>query len=71
MREKAAWDEAFDEGYRKGYVRSLLQVGRHRFGDADPRIEEALAAIRDADRLQRMARAVLSVKSWKALLSVK
>ena len=68
---KVAWDEAIDEGIVKGQFRTILAVGRKRFGDPDPKIEAALTAIQDPDRLERMAEVILTVKSWKALLLVK
>ncbi len=49
----------------------LLEQGRQLFGDPDARTEAALTGIHDIERIKRMALAVLNVKSWKALLSVK
>jgi hypothetical protein len=71
MHKTTAWDEAVDEGYRKGRAKSLLDVGRQRFGEPDPNIEDSLAAIQNVERVERMFDAVWRVKSWKALLSIK
>ena len=38
-------------------------------GSRDPAIESALKSIQDVERLERMAEAILAVKSWEELLS--
>jgi hypothetical protein len=52
-------------------LRILLQVGRKRLGEPDSKTEATLGAIKDPERLERMADALDGVRSWKALLSVK
>ncbi len=71
MHRKVAWDEAIDEGQLKMGRRGLLNVGRGLFGEPSPRVEAALAAIDDPDRLDRMLAAIAKLKSWRDLLAVK
>src|ERR1700721_1720013 len=70
MHETSAWDEV-EASMVKGELRILLKIGRQQLGEPDDKTEAALAKILDPDRLERMAGAVLTVNSWKALLSVK
>jgi hypothetical protein len=71
MHETSAWDKAVDDGRIQSSHRTLLNQGRQLFGEPTPKIREALAAIDDPERLERMLDAILSLKSWKALLAVK
>ncbi|MBI1830144.1 MAG: hypothetical protein HYR84_01680 [Planctomycetes bacterium] len=70
MHQETAWDAAIDRGVVRGQLRQLLLQGRERFGDPVEKIVAELNAINDTDRLERMAIAILKVRSWKALLSV-
>jgi hypothetical protein len=69
MEELSAWDEFEQEGEIKQSHRILLRWGGTRFGPADPRIHREVEAIRDLDRLDRMADAVLTATSWQELLA--
>lgn len=69
MHELTAWEEV-ELAELKGELRVLLKVGRERLGEPSAKIEAELKAIHDPDRLERMAVALLTVKSWKALLAV-
>lgn len=71
MHKTVAFDAIVEEAEIRTGHRFLLRQGRQRFGDPDPKIEAALTAIQEVDRLERMIDAVLTVKSWKALLAVK
>lgn len=51
--------------------RTLFTLGRQLFGEPSGRTEAALLVIDDPDRLERMLESILSIKSWKALLTVK
>jgi hypothetical protein len=70
MHKTTAWDEV-DERVSKLGVRLLLTFGRRQLGEPDSKTEAAITGIKDPDRLHRMAEALDSVKSWKALLSIK
>lgn len=69
MHESTAYDMAVEEGCVKATHRVLLKLGRRLLGPPDPSVESALTAIQDVERLERMAEAVLTVKSWQELLS--
>jgi len=73
MHESTAYDMILDEGRLEGDLRTshrlLLRQGRKRFGPADSETELALTSIKDLERLERMAEAVLTVNSWQELLS--
>jgi hypothetical protein len=69
MHESTAYDVAVEEGCVKTSHRFLLKLGRKLLGPADPSIESALTSIQDVERLERMGEAILTVKSWEALLS--
>jgi hypothetical protein len=66
----AAWDQAFQEGERLRARRTLLRLGRTRFGPPDAATEAALMAVTDLDRLDRMIDAVLTTDSWPQLVAV-
>ncbi|HEX7376810.1 MAG TPA: hypothetical protein VF278_06845 [Pirellulales bacterium] len=46
-----------------------LRQGRKLLGVPGPSVETALSSIQDVERLERMAEAILTVKSWEELLS--
>jgi len=80
MHKTTAWDE-WEARYDKLTEREkrltereitlLLKFGRQRLGEPDIRTQAVLDAIEDSDRLERMLDQILTVKSWKALLSIK
>jgi transcription termination factor NusB len=47
----------------------LLRLGRRQFGELDASIESELKSIRDLERLERLADAILTAKSWPELLA--
>lgn len=67
--ELPAYDEAIEEGERRGCLRVLLRLGRTRLGEPGEAEEAQLQSIRNLDRLMRLAVAILSVKSWPELLA--
>jgi len=69
MHESTAYDMAVEEGQIQGQIRTLLRQGRKLLGSPDPAMESALTSIQDVERLERMAEAILRVKSWQQLLS--
>ena len=46
-----------------------MRQGCRQFGDPDETIEAEIMAIRDLDRLDRLADAILTAKSWPELLA--
>ena len=69
--EPSAWDDAIDEGRIMMGRRGLLNVGRELFGAPSSKVEAALSAIDDPDRLDRMLGEIAKLTSWQALLAVK
>lgn len=68
MTEMTAYDEALEEAAIACH-RLLFRLERKRFGDPDAATETELKSIRDLDRLERLADAILSAKSWSELLA--
>jgi hypothetical protein len=48
--------------------RILLRQGRKRFGEPDEATRQALSAIYDLERLERLANQFWDVNSWQKLL---
>jgi hypothetical protein len=69
MQESTAFDEAIEEGEIRSSHNLLLRLGRRLIGVPDAAAEADLKAIRDVDRLGRLADAVLTAKSWPELLA--
>ena len=69
MHESTAYDMAVEEGEIRNSHRVLLRQGRKLWGSPDATVESALKSIQDVARLERMAEAILTVKSWEELLS--
>jgi hypothetical protein len=73
MHESTAYDEIIEEGELRGEIkrshRMLLLQGGERFGQPDAAVESEVTAIRDLDRLDRLAHAVLTASSWQELLA--
>ena len=57
------------EGRVEECHRLLLRQGTRRFGTPDAATEAAVRAVRDLDRLERLADAVLGADSWPSLLA--
>jgi Domain of unknown function (DUF4351) len=60
---------AYDEWIEQGAQRLLLRLARTKFGALDPAVESKLKSICDLDRLERLAVAMLTAKSWQELLA--
>jgi hypothetical protein len=69
MYETTAWDEAIEEGEVRGQLKLLLALATDRFGPPDAESESELAAIRDLNRMCRLAIAVQRCNSWQELLA--
>ncbi len=69
MHESTAYDVMLDEGRVDGQQRILLRLGRKYIGPPTPESESALKGIKDLDRLERMADAIFTAKSWEQLLA--
>jgi hypothetical protein len=77
MHESTAFDYYVEEGLQKGLKegliqgqqRQLLSVGRKLLGEPDAVAVAALHAIKDADRLDRLALTMLTAASWQEVLA--
>lgn len=80
MSELTAYDELLEieeRGEQRGRLQGqistshhlLLLLGRKQFGEPDSEVEEALTSIQDLARLERLATAILTAKSWQELLA--
>lgn len=81
MQESTAFDEVMEEGELRGEIRGelrgelkrshrlLLRLGRKQIGAPDAATEAKLTALTDLDRLERLADAILTAKSWAELLA--
>ena len=69
MHESSAFKLYEEKGRVEASQRLLFRQGWNRFGPPDAATEAALRAIRDLDRLERMADAVLTAHSWEEFLA--
>ncbi len=73
MHESSAFAVYEEKGRQEGRVeeshRMLLRQAGQRFGSPDRAMEAALRAVRDLDRLERLADAVLTAHSWQEFLA--
>jgi hypothetical protein len=72
IQESSAYDYFLDEGQIKHASKLILRLGSMRFGAPDDATRQALASIKDLDRLDRLyvrlAEDKLAVSSWQDLL---
>lgn len=67
--ESVAWDYYHEEGEIDAVQRVLLRQGQRRCGKPDEATIAAVKEIRDLDRLERLADAILDASSWQELLA--
>jgi hypothetical protein len=74
MHDSSTYQMILDEGMVKGRVsevkNTLLRLGPKRFGPADAAVVDAVKAIEDPERLERMRDQLLDVSSWEQLLAI-
>lgn len=76
--EQRGWKKGLQEGLKEGLQegqveearRLLLRWGGKRFGEADDSVKNAIVAMNDLDRLERMLDVVSTLSSWEAVLAV-
>jgi pyruvate-formate lyase len=61
-------EQGREQGLIQGQRRQLLSIGRKLLDEPNDATIAALQAINDADRLERMALAILTATSWQELL---
>jgi predicted transposase YdaD len=73
MRESVTYQAILEEGREEGRVeelhRTILRLGRERFGEADQTIRQNIEAITDIDALEELSLRLLKVSSWAELLT--
>jgi hypothetical protein len=69
MHESSAYELIMEEGAIKEAQNLLLRQGKHRIEPPGDDTISALKAIKDLDRLHRMADAVFNASSWQELLA--
>ena len=69
LEESTTYQATIRKGEIRAHQRDLLRLGGRRFGPAKPEIENALRAIVDCERLDRMVGRVLDVANWEELLA--
>ncbi len=69
MRESVTYMAMIEEGELAGMRKTLLWVGRDRFGPPDETTRAAIESITDPSRLERMANRLLHVSTWADLLA--
>jgi predicted transposase YdaD len=68
MKESTTYKAILDEGRAEEARKVLLLLGNEKLGPPDASTREALEAITDLDRLERMLRRLLKVSGWGELL---
>lgn len=69
MEESVTYQAIISKGEVRGERKLIQRVGRQRFGAPDAAAEDALAAIDDRDRLERIADRLFDAASWADLLA--
>jgi predicted transposase YdaD len=77
MRDSWAYQEIVEEGRVEGLAEgraegarlTLLRIGTRRLGQPNPEAVAALEAIRDVERIERMAERVLDAATWAEVLA--
>ena len=73
MRESVTYQAILEEGREEGSNRELhrtiLRLGRVRFGEADEAIRQQIEAIRDIVVLEDLTERLLIVSSWDELMA--
>ena len=69
MRESVTYQAILEEGHVEGLHRTILRLGRVRFGEADESIRQQIESIRDIVVLENLSERLLTVSSWDELLA--
>jgi hypothetical protein len=73
MKDSVTYQAIVEEGEAKGMIRgaqdTLLRIGRKHLGVPDQSVENALRAVTDLDRLNRMSDRLMDVTTWQELLA--
>jgi hypothetical protein len=73
MRESVTFQAILEEGEQTGRIkelhRTILRLGRVRFGEADEATRLQIEAMRDIERLEDLTERLLFVSSWDELMA--
>jgi predicted transposase YdaD len=69
MRESTTYQAILREGRAEGIQQALLIQGRKRFGAPDVATQDAVKAVTDVAKLERMTERLLDVSTWQDLLA--
>jgi len=69
MEDSLTYQEIRQAAEQRGMHDAIYAFGTARFGEPDSATRDALKAIHDMDRLQRLAKAVAFAESWADLLA--
>src|SRR5439155_22071855 len=69
LEESTTYQATIRKGEVRGRQQTLLELGTERLGSPSPETENALRAIVDCERLQRMTKRMYEVASWEDLLA--
>lgn len=69
MRESDTYQAILDEGSVTELHRTLLRLGRKRFGEPKPAVRETLLAMQNREHLEELTERLLDVSSWDELLA--
>ena len=69
MRESVTYQAILEEGRIEELHRTILRLGRVRFGEADETTRRQIEAIRDLQALEELSVRLVTVSSWAELLA--
>ena len=68
MKESSTYQAILEEGRAEALQKTLLRLGRKRFGNPSDGVKAAIQAEADTKRLERMTESLLVVSTWQELL---
>ena len=69
MRDSVTFQAILEEGHVESLHRTILRLGRRRFGEADEAVRQQIEAMRDIERLEDLTERMLIVSSWDELMA--
>ena len=69
MRESVTYQAILEEGRVEELHRTILRLGRRRFGEVDEAVRQQIEAIRDIVVLEDLTERLLIVSSWDELMA--
>lgn len=69
MRDSETYQAILEEGRMEELHRTILRLGRERFGEPDESTRQRIEALTDIDRLEELSVRLLKVAGWEKLLA--